>query len=140
LVGHAAFKGLVFAAAGAIAHGAGTRDLERMGGLARRMPATAALMAIGCAAASAVPGLSGFVGEWLAYRGLFAGLQSLPRAGQVAATAGVTALALTGALAAAAFARAYGIACSGAPRSEEAARAHEGGLGLLVPMALLALP
>lgn len=138
VVAHAAFKWLLFSAAGAAAHGAGTRDLDLLGGLAHRMPGTAALFLVGAAAASALPGFSGFVSEWFTLRALFAGLQQLGPAGQAAAAAGVAALALTGGLAAAGFARSWGTAFAGSPRSEGAAHAHEAAPSMLFPMALLA--
>jgi NADH:ubiquinone oxidoreductase subunit 5 (subunit L)/multisubunit Na+/H+ antiporter MnhA subunit len=128
----------LFSAAGAAAHGAGTRDLDRLGGLAHRMPKTAALFLIGAAAASALPGFAGFVSEWFTMRALFAGLQHLRPAGQTAAAAGVAALALTGALAAAGYARSWGAAFAGFPRSEGAAHAREAAPSMLAPMAALA--
>ena len=138
VVAHAAFKWLLFSAAGAAAHSAGTRDLDRLGGLAHAMPKTAALFLVGAAAASALPGFSGFVSEWFTLRALFAGLQHLGPAGQAAAAAGVAALALTGGLAAAGFARSWGAAFAGSPRSEGAAHAHEAAPSMLFPMAALA--
>src|SRR5438105_3679415 len=71
VLSHSAFKSLLFSAAGAVLHGAHTRRLERMGGLLKRMPATAAIFLCGAAAAAAVPGLAGFASEFVVYRGLF---------------------------------------------------------------------
>jgi formate hydrogenlyase subunit 3/multisubunit Na+/H+ antiporter MnhD subunit len=135
---HAGFKGLLFLGAGSVLHGAHTRALSKLGGLAQRMPATAALFLVGAAAAAAVPGLSGFASEWLVYRGLLGGFAGLPPAAQVAIASALAALALTGGLAAAGLARLFGVAFSGTPRSEEAAQAREQPLSLLGPMALLA--
>src|SRR5205807_6971698 len=61
--------------------------LERMGGLLKRMPATAAIFLCGAAAAAAVPGLAGFASEFVVYRGLFDALGRLPPAGQAASAA-----------------------------------------------------
>ncbi len=139
VLSHSAFKSLLFTAAGSLLHGAHTRRLERMGGLSRRMPRTAALFLCGAATAAAVPGLAGFASEFLVYRGLFAALSQLGAAGRTAAAAALAALALTGGLAAAGFTRAFGIAFGGTARSEEAAHAREQGAAMIWPMAGLAL-
>ena len=67
---HALFKSLMFLGAGALLHSAGTRNLDRMGGMLKRMPMTGALMIGGALAICALPPFNGFVGEWLIYRGL----------------------------------------------------------------------
>lgn len=139
VLSHSAFKSLLFSASGSVLHGAHTRDLELMGGLLERMPATAALFLCGAASAAAIPGLAGFASEFLVYRGLLEGLSHLRPAGQAASAAALGALALTGGLAAAGMTRAFGIAFSGAPRSEQAAHAHEQGRAMLWPMAALAV-
>ena len=59
LVNHALFKGLLFLGAGAVLHATGTRELERLGGLARRMPQTALAFAVGAAAIAGLPPLNG---------------------------------------------------------------------------------
>lgn len=137
VLSHSAFKSLLFSAAGAVLHGAHTRRLERMGGLLKRMPATAAIFLCGAAAAAAVPGLAGFASEFVVYRGLFDALGRLTPAGQAASAAALGALALAGGLAAAGLARAFGIAFSGSPRSEQAANAREQNAAMLLPMAML---
>ena len=140
---HTVFKSLLFMGAGAVLHGTGTGDMERLGGLIRRMPQTALAMLIGAVAISALPPLNGFVSEWLLFQAV---LQSpaLPSwLLKVLAAAVGALLALAAALAAACFVRAYGITFLGRPRSTDAALAHEvdpwSRLGLLVPAALCLL-
>jgi len=58
-INHAAFKGLLFLGSGAILQATGTRNMEEMGGLIKRMPRTAALFLIGAAAIAALPPLNG---------------------------------------------------------------------------------
>jgi hydrogenase-4 component B len=135
---HALMKGLLFLCAGSVLHGTGTRDLEALGGLARRMPWTSALLMFGAVAIAALPPLNGFVAEWLLIRGLFAGALSRGGAPAAAALLAVGGLALVGAMAALCFVRIAGIALLGNPRSEAAAHAHESPTGLLAPMLLLA--
>jgi NADH:ubiquinone oxidoreductase subunit 5 (subunit L)/multisubunit Na+/H+ antiporter MnhA subunit len=132
-------KGSLFLAAGNVLHGAGSKDLERLGGLARRMPVTGAVMLFGSVAIAALPPLNGFVGEWLIYRGLATvGLRSEP--GQsLAALGGIGILALVGGLAALCFVRLAGIALLGEPRGEGARLAHEAPPAMTIPPLLLAV-
>ncbi|OGR52293.1 MAG: hypothetical protein A2049_01125 [Elusimicrobia bacterium GWA2_62_23] len=135
---HALFKGLLFMGAGAVLHAAGTGELEALGGLSKRMPAAAALFLAGSAAACALPPLNGFAGEFLVYIGAFRALNAPGPVAIAGAAAGLT-LATAGALAAAAFARAYGVAFLGEPRTERAAGAHAPGGLMAGPMWILAV-
>jgi hydrogenase-4 component B len=134
---HALFKSLLFLGAGAVVHAAGTRDIERLGGLARRMPLTWAAFLAGSVAIVGLPPLNGFVSEWVTYQALLAGgtLEGPIRL-QVLA---VAALALVGALALACFAKVCGIVFLGQPRMPEAWSATEADRGMLVPLFLLVL-
>jgi formate hydrogenlyase subunit 3/multisubunit Na+/H+ antiporter MnhD subunit len=134
---HALMKGLAFLGAGAVVHGAGTRDLERMGGLLRRLPATGALLVLAATALAGLPPLNGFVSEWLVYVGLLRGGEGAAPALGLLAWLTLAALAFVGALAAVTFTRLLGIALLGEPRSAGAAHAHEGGPLLVVPLVLL---
>jgi hydrogenase-4 component B len=132
---HALFKSLLFFGAGAVTQAIGTRDLERMGGLAKRMPATAALFLVGSIAICGLPPLNGFVSELFLYLGLISAAMS-PDASWAALPAPV--LAATGALAVACFVKVYGIAFLGTPRSPEAGAAREAPPPMIAPMAILA--
>lgn len=140
LVNHSLFKGCLFLAAGAVERATGTRDLDRLGGLAKRLPVTAALFAIGALSISALPGFNGFASEWLLLEALLHGFAAHGAATLVALLAGVTALALTGGLTAAAFVKALGIGFLGQPRSQPAADAHEVARSMLAGMAVAAAP
>jgi formate hydrogenlyase subunit 3/multisubunit Na+/H+ antiporter MnhD subunit len=111
---HALFKSLLFLGAGALVRHTGTREIDRMGGLARRMPRTALAFLIGSAAIVGLPPLNGFVSEWLIFRGLL-GTGVTSGNLRVAAAAAVG-LALTGALALACFSKLFGVVFLGAPR------------------------
>ena len=126
LLNHAVFKGLLFLGAGAIIYRTHTKDMEKMGGLARKMPLTAVAFLIGCMAISALPPLNGFVSEWYTYQSLF--LMTLEKGSLITQLAGPVAivmLAITGALAAMCFVKAYGISFCGQARSEAAENARE---------------
>ena len=133
---HALFKPLLFLGAGAVLHGTGTREMDRMGGLLRRMPKTGAAFAVGCAAVAALPPLNGFFSEFVVYLGLFRAFSG-PGELLLAAFA-APALALAGGIALAAFVKLFGIVFLGSPRSEKADQAHEPGLAMRVPILLLA--
>jgi hydrogenase-4 component B len=132
---HAAFKALLFFAAGSVLHATGTRDLEALGGLAARMPRTTLAVFPAVLAVAALPPLNAFFSEWILYRGLFA---SLSRGHSWSAGIGLPALALTGGLAAVAFGKFFGILFLGSPRSAAAAGAHDPPAPMLSSMVVLA--
>ncbi|HET8723363.1 MAG TPA: proton-conducting transporter membrane subunit [Anaeromyxobacteraceae bacterium] len=136
---HALMKGLAFLGAGNLVHAAHSQDLERMGGLLARMPRTGALFLVAAASLAALPPLAGFASEWLLYLGLLrAGATAGSAASSLVAYLAVAVLALVGAIAAISFTRISGVALLGAPRSAEAARAHEAPAGGWAPLAVLA--
>ena len=135
---HSLFKSLLFFNAGAIIHAAGTREIDRMGGLAKRLPRVMALFAVGAVAICALPPLNGFVSEWLLYLGLFRTVGLGAETGTPAGAFAAAALAMTGALEAACFVKVLGAVFLGAPRGEAGDRAHEPPATMLAPMAVLA--
>lgn len=135
---HAAFKSLLFLAAGAVVHGAGTRDLNALGGLVKRMPWTAACFLLGAVAIAALPPLNGFVSEWLMFQALLQNVHLAVPGLNLVFVAGIAGLALTGGLAVACFVKAFGIAFLALPRSDGAAAAHEAAPAMRAAMASLA--
>lgn len=135
---HALFKSLLFLGAGSVIHGVGTREIDVMGGLSKRMPATANFFLIGAVAICGLPPLNGFVSELLIYLGLFKVAVNADATAASAAVFAAPGLALVGALAVACFVKVYGIVFLGAPRSEAATKAHEAGRAMLAPMLVLA--
>lgn len=125
LLNHAVFKGLLFLGAGAVMYRLHTKDMERMGGLAKLMPYTALAFLIGTMSISALPPLNGFVSEWFTYQALFTLSHDGSLIMRIAGPIAIVMLAITGALAALCFVKVYGISFAGAPRSEKAAQATE---------------
>jgi formate hydrogenlyase subunit 3/multisubunit Na+/H+ antiporter MnhD subunit len=113
---HALFKGLLFLSAGAVLHGTGSVEIERLGGLARRTPVNALLFLIGAVAICGLPPLNGFVSEWIIYRALFGGAVGRGGAAGALLALGLVALALMGGLALACFAKVFGVVFLGEPR------------------------
>jgi len=136
---HALFKGLLFLGAGAVANATGTRDLERMGGLARKMKWTGAIFFVGVLSIAAIPPLNGFISEWLVFQSLFLSFSFSDVVVNLLLAAALGMLALTGALAAACFVRMYGTAFLARPRSSEAAEAKEVPKSMLAGMGVLAV-
>lgn len=134
---HSLFKSLLFFCAGAVIHHTGTRQLDRMGGLAKEMPQTAALFLVGAVAICGLPPLNGFVSEWFIYLGMLR--TAIPEApAGMGALLGVPVLAMIGALAVACFVKVFGIAFLGEPRTAAAARVREAPLAMRSAMIVLA--
>lgn len=138
VVNHALFKGLLFLGAGAILHSTGTRDVDHLGGLLKRMPWTGGAFLTGAVAISGLPPLNGFVSEFMIYLGAFQGVTCLGGPNVVTVLGAIAGLALIGGLAAACFTKAFGIVFLGEPRSNQAMHAHEPGLAMRLPVLALA--
>ncbi|MFN4020428.1 MAG: monovalent cation/H+ antiporter subunit A [Erythrobacter sp.] len=132
ILNHAAFKAALFMAAGIVDHETGTRDIRRLGGLAKAMPITAVIATIAAASMAGLPPLGGFISkEMMLYEtpqvALFGAVWLVP----VLATIGAT------------FSVGYSLRLAahlffGAPRDPQAfARAHDPAAGMWVPSALL---
>ena len=122
---HSVFKSLLFFGAGAVLTSTGERDMEHLGGLIHRMPQTAFVFLVGCAAISALPPLNGFVSEWLTFQAILVSPQ-LPSWGLKLLVPAVGALlALSATLAAACFVKAFGVTFLGRARTPAAENARE---------------
>lgn len=137
LVNHAIFKGLLFLGAGSVYKATGTRDIEKLGGLIKKMPQSAVYFLVGSMAISALPPLNGFISEWLILQAFFHG--ALNSIGGIRLFLGICAamLALTGGLAAACFVKVFGVVFLGLPRSHYAQSAKEAPLSMNFAMFFL---
>jgi len=135
---HALFKSLLFLAAGSVIKSAHTGNMEKLGGLIKLMPATAVLFLVGAISISALPPFNGFVSEWIIFQSLFANIFVSGLALKILFTAIIAILALTSALAAACFVKAFGIGFLAKPRSEQAEKARENPKKMTFGMGLLA--
>lgn len=139
-VSHSLMKGLLFMSAGSVMHATGSKNIERMGGLAQKMPYTALFTLVGSMSLSSLPFTSGLVGEWLT-------LQSFITLAQQAANPEMrllvifafVMLGLTGATALGCFVRMYGTAFLGRARSNIVEKAHEMPVFMLMGMGLEAV-
>jgi NADH:ubiquinone oxidoreductase subunit 5 (subunit L)/multisubunit Na+/H+ antiporter MnhA subunit len=125
VLNHSIFKSLLFFGSGAVLTATGERDMEHLGGLIHGMPLTAFTFLAGCMAISALPPLNGFVSEWLIFQAILLSPE-VPSWGIKLIVPAVGAmLALSAALAAACFVKAFGVTFLGRPRTTVAAGAQE---------------
>ena len=139
MLNHSFYKALLFLGAGSVDEHAGTRDLDRLGGLMRVMPWTAGAFLVGALAISAVPPFNGFVSEWLMLQTLLRGVEIPSTVLRLVFALCGALLALTAALAVTCFVKAFAMGFLGLPRSESAAKAVEARSSAIAPMGLLAL-
>jgi len=135
---HALFKSLLFLGAGSVIHTSGTREIDRMGGLAKVMPWTAAFFLIGAIAICGLPPLNGFVSEWFIYLGLFHTVTESSSFAWVPAALAAPVLATIGALALACFVKAYSTVFLGTAREPRTDAAHDAPFSMKLPMGILA--
>lgn len=138
VLNHALFKGLLFLGAGSVIRATKTPEIDRMGGLLKRMPWTGAAFLAGSAAIAGLPPFNGFVSEFLLY---FAGLRAVLHgnaANVLLAASILSGLSLIGGLALACFAKCFGIIFLGEPRDGVPPGEMESPLPMTAPMVFLA--
>jgi formate hydrogenlyase subunit 3/multisubunit Na+/H+ antiporter MnhD subunit len=138
VLNHSLFKSLLFFGAGCVLNATGERDMERLGGLVHRMPRTAFMFLVGAAAISALPPLNGFVSEWLTFQAVLLSPQLSSWTLRFLVPAVGAILAMSAALAAACFVKAFGITFLGRPRSDAARGARDADGYSISAMAILA--
>jgi hydrogenase-4 component B len=135
ILNHALFKCALFYAAGAVYRATHTVDLERLGGLARRLPRTAVCCLIGGLAMCALPPFNGFVSEFLIYAGLLSGAAPTPEADVVLVCAAAV-LAFVGAVGALSTTRVFGLAFLGVARDPTIHVTEDAPGSMAIPMAV----
>lgn len=136
--GHAISKSLLFFAAGSVYQNAHTREIDRLGGLGKTAPWTAAGFLIGSLAIGGLPPFNGFVSEFLIYASFLSGVSTASSSTALLGLAGLVVLALVGGLAVACFTKAFGVIFLGEPRRPLPEPAGEP-WSMIFPMAVLAL-
>ncbi len=136
---HSLFKSLLFLGAGSVLHACQTREIDRLGGLAKQMPWTSALFLVGAVAICGLPPLNGFVSEFFLYLGLLRTTGILGDASWAGAALAVPVLATIGALAVACFVKVFGTVFLGESRSSFTHDAQEATVSMIWPMVFLAV-
>ena len=144
LINHALFKSLLFLCSGALLHQVHTRNIDEMGGLYKKLKATAFAFLIASLGITAIPLFNGFASEWCAYNSLMLGMSSIPDLlTRFASLLSILSLSAAGVLAVYCFTKVFGVVFLGAPRSEEARHAEEEPLSMkvsyILPAALIVL-
>lgn len=137
ILNHSLFKSLLFYGAGSVYQKTGTLNIEKLGGLIKKMPKTAILFLIPALAICGLPPFNGFISEFLIYSGLFKGLQTQSFAFSLFIITAIFALVLTGGLAFLCFTKAFGIVFLGSPRSRYPEEPDEISFGMLLPKYLI---
>jgi len=138
IANHAVFKVLLFLGAGAFERATGALDLDRLGGLLRRMPWTGGAFGVGCLAIAGLPPLNGFASEWLTLQSLAHLAFDGPLGIGLAGAAALAGIAATAALALLCFVKVAGLVLLGPPRREECAAAMDAPLEMRAALVALA--
>lgn len=137
VLNHSIFKSLLFLGAGAVLQQSGIKQIDQLGGLTKRMPATSKTFMIGSISISGLPPFNGFISEFLIYYGAFHGL-TLSGSVFIFTMLAILSLAIIGGLAAACFSKVIGVVFLGEPRTGGADNAEESGVTMTLPMIILA--
>ncbi|MDP4181962.1 MAG: proton-conducting transporter membrane subunit [Bacillota bacterium] len=139
LLNHSLFKGALFLGAGSVYYSTHSKNMEKLGGLIKKMPYTALFFLIACLSISSMPFFNGFISEWFTLQALFQSIGVSPQGFKLIAILAAAALALSGALAAACFVKTFGISFLGLPRSTEAQNSKEAPATMLIGSGILTL-
>lgn len=139
ILNHSLFKTLLFLGTGALQHASGTLDLDKMGGLLKKMPKTGLVLIAGSVAICGLPPFNGFISEFLIYASVFFSKAGNTLGNIIFIIAILGGLSMIGALAVFAFSKFIGVSLLGQPRSQEASHAHEAPPSMYLPLFFLAL-
>ena len=139
VLNHSLFKSLLFYCAGSVYNQCHTRDVNELGGLIKKMPATSMLFLLASVAICGLPPFNGFISEFLIYKGFFSGLD-IDIYTSLLFLGGIVGLTVTGGLAMFCFTKAFGIVFLGAARTNKTQHAHEVESSMLFPKLLITIP
>ncbi len=135
---HSVFKSLMLLAVDSVEDVTGERKIDRMGGLARVLPALSAVALVGVASLAAIPPMNGFISEWLMLQSLI-GTDAISSDLRVAMPLLIAMMGVCGMIVATSYARLFGFMFLGRPRSQGAADPRPLRKGSISPMVILAL-
>ena len=139
ILNHSIFKELMFFAAGAVYNKTHTRDIERLGGLIKKMPITATMFVLGAIAICGLPPFNGFVSELLIYAGMLKGVLYSHITLLILLIISVAGLAIIGTMAILCFSKALSITFLGHARDENVYNHVDNDVAkcMLIPMGIL---
>ena len=133
VLNHSLFKSLLFYSAGAVYQQTHTRDMEKLGGLIKFMPKTAALFLVGAIAIGGLPPFNGFVSEFLIYIGLIEGIHSNSISQILLFVLSLAGLSIIGGLSVLTFTKTFGTIFLGQARTELKHKPREVSHLMLIP-------
>jgi len=140
ILNHSIFKELLFFGAGAVYNKTHTKNIEKLGGLIKTMPYTAAFFLIGSVAITGLPPLNGFISEFLIYFGMLHNFEIKSPVILIISILAIASLAFVGTMALLCFTKAFSVVFLGNPRGKEAESVKEEVSPImLIPMGILAL-
>ena len=137
VLNHSIFKSLLFMGAGMVLHKTGTRSIDALGGLIKKMKITGSTFIVGSLAICGLPPFNGFVSEFFIYMGGFKGV-ALDKSAFGMSVLAIISLAIIGGLALACFTKVVGVVFQGEPRTKAAENVDEKGSTMLFSMVVLA--
>jgi len=139
VLNHSLFKSLLFYSAGAVYSQTHTRDMDKLGGLIRKMPKTAFLFLIGSVAIGGIPPLNGFVSEFLIYSGILNGISTGGISQVTLMILTFAAMSLIGGISILTFTKTFGTIFLGSPRQDFSHEPHEVSALMLMPQYIILL-
>ncbi|HCY35903.1 MAG: hypothetical protein DKM50_13450 [Candidatus Margulisiibacteriota bacterium] len=139
ILNHSIFKGLLFYGAGFIYQKTHTKNMEHLGGLAKKMPAVSLLFLIGSIAISGLPPFNGFISEFIIYNGMFQSFLVRNPFILVTVIISVASLALVGAMALLCFTKAFSAIFLGNAKNTYTESINDISPAMLVSMVVLAI-
>ena len=136
---HSLFKSLLFYSTGNVLQATHSVNIERLGGLIKKMPQTSLLFLMAAIAICGLPPLNGFVSEFLIFGGLYNWLYSANLLSLIAIVFSLGGLVLIGGLALLCFTKAFSIVFLGNQRTPSHDEIKETGFWQLIPMYLTLL-
>jgi len=131
---HSLFKSLLFYSAGNVYQSTRTVNIERLGGIIKKMPKTAILFLIAAIAICGLPPLNGFISEFLILGSLYNWVFSANLISLIMIVFAIGGLVLIGGLAMMCFTKAFSIVFLGYSRNIDSDDIHERGFWQLLPM------
>jgi formate hydrogenlyase subunit 3/multisubunit Na+/H+ antiporter MnhD subunit len=134
---HSLFKSLLFFSAGSIYQQTHTRNMDRLGGLIKRMPQTAIFFLIGALAIGGLPPFNGFISEFMIYSGLVKGLTLGNMSQLILFVLSIAGLAIVGGMSLLTFTKSFGVIFTGSPRQKPEHEPKEVSLIMRLPQFII---
>jgi formate hydrogenlyase subunit 3/multisubunit Na+/H+ antiporter MnhD subunit len=137
VLNHALYKSLLFYSAGSVYNQTHTRDMDKLGGLIKKMPRTAMLFLAGSIAIGGIPPLNGFISEFLIYAGILTGMNTPGTSQIILMILTIAGLSFIGGVSLLTFTKTFGTIFLGVPRKDLKHEPKEVSSLMLVPQYII---